>query len=301
MRQIKFISQSKGQFLDSQEQIVSDWISHIESFLFDAEERLFSTNSGPMTEVEKWKRKQKILLNITQQLKSLMRTLKMQDSLSRHYGRSGFLGLLLKKIANQLVSVGKNYLQSYTTELWKLSLKLPLPRKEDLELEDQIHMENNNPPRIVKLETSKNEEHSEISDFALQDGVSEGPLMPILEENITDDDEENMLDNETSTLPEEHDTKNYILVLRKYFKDDNNYPFMSTLFGIFLQKMEYILQTISTTDMLHVEMEDEDKFCSSFKEFSSITSDVEILIESYLKTQFKRDLPVSQALHILSR
>lgn len=39
MRQIKFISQSKGQFLDSQEQIVSDWISHIESFLFDAEER----------------------------------------------------------------------------------------------------------------------------------------------------------------------------------------------------------------------------------------------------------------------
>lgn len=41
----------------------------------------------------------------------------------------------------------------------------------------------------------------------------------------------------------------------KYFKDDNNYPFMSTLFGIFLQKMEYILQTISTTDMLHVEME----------------------------------------------
>lgn len=37
-------------------------------FLFFS--RLFSTNSGPMTEVEKWKRKQKILLNITQQLKS---------------------------------------------------------------------------------------------------------------------------------------------------------------------------------------------------------------------------------------
>lgn len=87
------------------------------------------------------------------------------------------------------------------------------------------------PPRIVKLETSKNEEHSEISDFALQDGVSEGPLMPILEENIPDDDEENMLDNETSTLPEEHDTKNYILVLSKFissiFSSINHLTFFS--------------------------------------------------------------------------
>ena len=29
----------------------------------------------------------------------LIRTLKMQDSLSRHYGRSGFLGILLKKVS----------------------------------------------------------------------------------------------------------------------------------------------------------------------------------------------------------
>lgn len=47
----------------------------------------------------------------------------------------------------------------------------------------------------------------------------------------------------------------FFLFPGKYFKDDSNYPFMFSLFEIFLQKMEYILQTISTTDMLHVEME----------------------------------------------
>lgn len=52
-----------------------NWVSYflqvfVWMILFLFFSRLFSTNSGPMTEVEKWKRKQKILLNITQQLKS---------------------------------------------------------------------------------------------------------------------------------------------------------------------------------------------------------------------------------------
>lgn len=102
------------------------------------------------------------------------------------------------------------------------------------------------PPRIVKLETFKNEEHSEISDFALQDGVSEGPLMPILEENIPDDDEENMLDNGTSNLPEEHDTKNYILVLSKFISSIFSSINPLTFFSFVKILLEAILSMVIT-------------------------------------------------------
>ncbi|XP_066278010.1 uncharacterized protein [Branchiostoma lanceolatum] len=54
------------------ETLVSDWIMTIDSILADgsAEERLMDMNAGPLTELERWRRRQRTLNNITEQLKS---------------------------------------------------------------------------------------------------------------------------------------------------------------------------------------------------------------------------------------
>ena len=72
------------------------------------------------------------------------------------------------------------------------------------------------PPKNIPPETSVNEEHMQISDLMPQDGSSEGPLLPILEENISDDEVENTLNKDTLSFPGQHEAKDFILVLSKF-------------------------------------------------------------------------------------
>ncbi|CAL1527205.1 unnamed protein product [Lymnaea stagnalis] len=196
---INDFKQQRAAALDSNlisqyEELVNDWITTIEGVLNDsADERFLDPNAGPLSEVDKWKRRQRLLINITEQLKGkeckavlavlitaksrllkkwkmtdanitdslndtrdkvkyldslkryfdqmyqdatpttilsiaipgLINTMKQMDSVSRFYARTGFLGILLTKVTNQLVQACKDYVKQYTynimedkDELW---------------------------------------------------------------------------------------------------------------------------------------------------------------------------------------
>ncbi|CAK8694917.1 unnamed protein product [Clavelina lepadiformis] len=57
--------------LQSYEEVVHEWIQAIDGVLSEgSEDRLLDINSGPLTELERWKRRQRVLGGITEQLKS---------------------------------------------------------------------------------------------------------------------------------------------------------------------------------------------------------------------------------------
>jgi len=56
--------------LQEYENLVLDWIATIENILTDGLEERFDPFAGPLSELEKWKRRQKLLTSVTDQLKS---------------------------------------------------------------------------------------------------------------------------------------------------------------------------------------------------------------------------------------
>ncbi|CAG5121565.1 unnamed protein product, partial [Candidula unifasciata] len=182
------------QLISEYEELVSDWISTIETILNDtADDRILDPNANSLSELEKWRRRQRLLAGVTEQLKGkeckvvlavlitakskllkkwkvidasitdglndakdkvkymeslkrhldkmcqnasptnmishvlpgLMNSMKQMDSVSRFYARSGFLGVLLTKVTNQLVQICKEYIKQHTwnvledrDELW---------------------------------------------------------------------------------------------------------------------------------------------------------------------------------------
>lgn len=182
------------QLIGQYEELVNEWINTIEAILNDtSDERFMDPNAGPMSELERWRRRQRLLTSVTEQLKGkeckaviavliqaksrllkkwkatdaaltdglndtkdklkyleslkrhfdqlyhdasphsiinsaipgLTNTIKQMDAISRYYARSGFLGIILTKVTNQLVMACKDHIKSCTTnviedrdELW---------------------------------------------------------------------------------------------------------------------------------------------------------------------------------------
>ncbi|OWF37572.1 Dynein heavy chain 5, axonemal [Mizuhopecten yessoensis] len=59
------------QLISQYEELVNDWMNTIETTLNDtSDERFLDPNAGPLSELERWRRRQRLLTNITEQLKS---------------------------------------------------------------------------------------------------------------------------------------------------------------------------------------------------------------------------------------
>ncbi|CAH1799095.1 unnamed protein product [Owenia fusiformis] len=59
------------QIISEYEGLLSDWISTIEAVLMDtSDERFMDPNAGPLSELDRWRRRQRLLTSITEQLKS---------------------------------------------------------------------------------------------------------------------------------------------------------------------------------------------------------------------------------------
>ncbi|KAK6987323.1 dynein heavy chain 5 axonemal [Biomphalaria glabrata] len=183
------------------EELLSDWMSTIESILTDtSDERFLDPNAGPLSEVERCKRKQRLLTSITEQLKSkeckavlavlitaksrllkkwkltdasitdslndtrdkvkyldslkryfdqmyheatpsnlvsnvipgFISTIKQMESVSRFYARSGYLGVLLTKVTNQLVQACKDYIKQHTYNIMEDKDELWMKVAEDI-------------------------------------------------------------------------------------------------------------------------------------------------------------------------
>ncbi|XP_067674368.1 uncharacterized protein [Haliotis asinina] len=168
------------------EELVNEWMTTIEAILTDtSDERFLDPNAGPMSELERWKRRQRLLTSVTEQLKSkeckavigvlitaksrllkkwktvdasitdamndtkdkvkyldslrryfdqlyteatphsimnsaipgLTNGIKQMDSISRYYGRTGFLGVILTKVTNQLVLACKEHIKGCTINM----------------------------------------------------------------------------------------------------------------------------------------------------------------------------------------
>ncbi|XP_052089132.1 uncharacterized protein LOC127725852 isoform X10 [Mytilus californianus] len=66
-RQAALDTQLIGQY----EELVTDWMNTIETILSDtSDERFMDPNAGPLSELERWRRRQRLLTSITEQLKS---------------------------------------------------------------------------------------------------------------------------------------------------------------------------------------------------------------------------------------
>ncbi|XP_041355189.1 dynein gamma chain, flagellar outer arm-like isoform X3 [Gigantopelta aegis] len=171
------------QFIQQYEELVSDWVNTIDTILADTtDERFLDPNAGPLSELDRWRRRQRLLTSLTEQLKSkeckavigvlitaksrllkkwksvdasitdamndtkdkvkyleslrrafdhmyheatphsimniaipgLTNSIKQMDSVSRYYGRVGFLGLILTKVTNQIVMACKDHIKSAT-------------------------------------------------------------------------------------------------------------------------------------------------------------------------------------------
>ncbi|XP_025098007.1 LOW QUALITY PROTEIN: dynein gamma chain, flagellar outer arm-like [Pomacea canaliculata] len=170
-------------FIGQYEELVTEWINPIESILFDmSDERFMDPSAGPMSELERWRRRQRLLISLTEQLKGkeckaviailiqaksrllkkwkatdavltdglndtkdkvkyleslkrhfdhlyndatpytiintalpgLTNSIKQMDSISRYYARTGFLGIFMAKVTNQLVTACKDHIKSCT-------------------------------------------------------------------------------------------------------------------------------------------------------------------------------------------
>ena len=58
------------QVIAEYEELVSDWMNTIEAILHDtSDERFMDPNAGPLSELDRWKRRQRLLTSVTEQLK----------------------------------------------------------------------------------------------------------------------------------------------------------------------------------------------------------------------------------------
>nr|CAB3238689.1 dynein gamma chain, flagellar outer arm-like [Phallusia mammillata] len=69
--QHRISSQFDPAVIQSYEEVLHEWMQTIEGVLSEgADDRLLDIHSGPLTELERWKRRQRVLAGITEQLKS---------------------------------------------------------------------------------------------------------------------------------------------------------------------------------------------------------------------------------------
>ncbi|XP_076466964.1 uncharacterized protein LOC143298129 [Babylonia areolata] len=183
--------QQRAAALDSQlisqyEELVTEWINTIEAIVYDTtDERFMDPNAGPLSELERWRRRQRLLTSVTEQLKGkeckaviavliqaksrllkkwkatdvaltdglndtkdkvkyleslkrhfdqlyneatphsiintaipgLTNSIKQMDAISRYYARTGFLGIILTKVTNQLVMACKDHIKACTINI----------------------------------------------------------------------------------------------------------------------------------------------------------------------------------------
>ncbi|XP_070190368.1 uncharacterized protein [Littorina saxatilis] len=174
------------QLISHYEELVTEWINTIEAIVNDtADERFMDPNAGPLSELERWRRRQRLLTSVTEQLKGkeckaviavliqaksrllkkwkatdaaltdglndtkdkvkyleslkrhfdqlyhdatphsiinnaipgLTNSMKQMDAISRYYARTGFLGIILTKVTNQLVMACKDHIKGCTINI----------------------------------------------------------------------------------------------------------------------------------------------------------------------------------------
>ncbi|ESP00408.1 hypothetical protein LOTGIDRAFT_173222 [Lottia gigantea] len=60
-----------SQIIGDYEELVTDWMNTIETIIVDtSDERFMDPNAGPLSELERWRRRQRLLTSLTEQLKS---------------------------------------------------------------------------------------------------------------------------------------------------------------------------------------------------------------------------------------
>ncbi|ESO89151.1 hypothetical protein LOTGIDRAFT_229063 [Lottia gigantea] len=175
-----------SQIIGDYEELVTDWMNTIETIIVDtSDERFMDPNAGPLSELERWRRRQRLLTSLTEQLKSkeckavigvlitaksrllrrwkiidvgitdamndtkdkvkyleslrrhfdqlyndatphsimntaipgLTNSIKQMESISRYYGRVGFLGIVLAKVTNQIVLACKEHIKECTMNI----------------------------------------------------------------------------------------------------------------------------------------------------------------------------------------
>ncbi|KAK6187606.1 hypothetical protein SNE40_005595 [Patella caerulea] len=175
-----------AELIGQYEELVTDWMNTIETIVLDtSDERFMDPNAGPLSELDRWRRRQRLLTSLTEQLKSkeckavigvlitaksrllrrwkvidvsitdamndtkdkvkyleslrrhfdhlyndatphsimntalpgLTNSIKQMESISRYYGRVGFLGIILAKVTNQIVLACKEHIKKCTINI----------------------------------------------------------------------------------------------------------------------------------------------------------------------------------------
>ncbi|XP_077973667.1 uncharacterized protein LOC120348568 isoform X2 [Styela clava] len=202
-KQHRISSQFDSAVIREYESVVQDWMQTIDGVLSEGnDERLLDVHSGPLTEVDRWHRRQRVLATIMEQLKTkecknvigvliqakskllkkwkamdlfitdaqnetkdkvkylealrrhleqlhhennpaiavniilpaLIAAIRQMESVSRYYARSGYLGLLCKKICNDLANLCREHVMAMVKDnLWKI-------------IEDEVSRPESTPP-----------------------------------------------------------------------------------------------------------------------------------------------------------